>query len=430
MFELQNKNIVLGVSGGIAAYKSAALARRLIDAGATVRVVMTAGAQAFIQPLTFQALTGNPVHTCLLDTDAEAAMGHIELARWADVILVAPASANIIARLAHGMADDLLSTICLATAQPIVIAPAMNRLMWANQATIDNCAVLRSRNILFIEPADGAQACGEIGSGRLPEPEEIRDELSRLLAATITTTTAESTSTSTSNDSSKLLAGKRILITAGPTREAIDPVRYISNHSSGKMGFALAGAALSMGARVTLVAGPVSLAADPAIHRVDVVSAEQMLNAVMNVVDSSDIFISVAAVSDYRLEHVPDHKIKKNNDLMQLSLVKNPDILKQVAALPNKPFCVGFAAETEDVHAHAKTKLEKKKLDMIAANHVAQPGNPVFGADVNALDVFWQGGHQAIASDTKDNIALALLTLISEQHKQEHKSSLTARASG
>lgn len=411
MSALQNKNILLGVSGGIAAYKSAILARRLIDAGADVRVVMTLGAQAFIQPMTFQALTGNPVHTDLLDAEAEAAMGHIELARWADVVLVAPATANTLARLTHGLADDLLSTVCLATEAPLIVAPAMNRLMWSNAATVANCQILKQRGIGFIGPAEGEQACGETGAGRLSEPEDIRDQLERMLENLANTTHPE-------HAISGALAGKHILITAGPTREAIDPVRFISNHSSGKMGFAIAEAAVNKGARVTLVAGPVSLNSSNTITRIDVVSAAQMLDSVMSVVESCDVFISVAAVSDYRLENVVDQKIKKSDEQMQLMLVRNPDILKQVAAMSHhRPYCVGFAAETEKVEAHARAKMKNKKLDMIAANQVAQPDNPVFGSDTNALDVFWttDNGHQSIGPASKTRVAQLLLDRIATQ---------------
>lgn len=413
MSALSQKKILLGVSGGIAAYKSATLARRLIDEGATVRVVMTQGAQAFIQPLTFQALTGNPVHLDLLDPAAEAAMGHIELARWPDAILIAPASANTLARLAHGLADDLLSTLCLASDVPIHVAPAMNRLMWANAATRANSEILASRGISFFGPGEGFQACGETGAGRMLEPEDIRDSL---IAAMQDSPARLSTLTPT-NDSHESLTGKHVLITAGPTREAIDPVRYISNHSSGKMGFALAEAARQAGARVTLVAGPVSLQADPAITRLDVVSADDMLKAVMSTVDSADVFISVAAVSDYRLEQVMDQKIKKSAEQMTLSLVRNPDILHSVSSLAKRPFVVGFAAETEQVEAYARGKMDKKSLDMIAANHVGQPGNPVFGSDTNALDVFWpaENGHAHIPSADKQAVARSLLDIISRQ---------------
>ena len=409
MDALHNKKILLGVSGGIAAYKSAILARRLMDAGANVRVVMTTGAQAFIQPMTFQALTGNSVHTALLDADAEAAMGHIELARWADLILIAPASANTLARLAHGLADDLLSTLCLATDAPLFVAPAMNRLMWSNAATVHNCQLLSSRGVQFIGPAEGAQACGETGAGRLLEPEQIRDELLGLLATSSNVTHLSKASSS--------LIGKQVLITAGPTREAIDPVRYISNHSSGKMGFAIAEAALTMGAHVTLIAGPVSLDCSSDIRRVDVVSARQMHEATLQAAHTSDVFISVAAVSDYRLEQIQDQKIKKSNEQMQLSLIRNPDILKDVAALAPRPFCVGFAAETEHVETHARDKLARKKLDMIAANHVGQPDDPVFGSDTNALEVYWSenNGHQSIPAADKVDIAYSLLEIIAER---------------
>jgi len=409
MSALNNKNILLGVSGGIAAYKSAILARRLIDVGASVRVVMTQGAQAFMQPLTFQALTGNPVHVDLLDPAAEAAMGHIELARWADCILIAPASANTLARLAHGLADDLLSTLCLATDAPLFLAPAMNRLMWANPATTHNCHVLSSRGATFLGPGDGAQACGETGSGRMLEPEEIRDQLQAAMQSLSTQALPAPANHS--------LNGKHLLITAGPTREAIDPVRYISNHSSGKMGFAIAEAAIALGAKVTLVAGPVSLDSSQLINRVDVVSASEMFDAVMNDVHTADVFISVAAVSDYRLEHVMDQKIKKSEESMQLSLIRNPDILGSVAALDNRPFCVGFAAETEQIETHARGKLYSKQLDMIAANHVAQAGNPVFGTDTNALDVYWQegDGHRKIESADKLSVAYSLLGIIAER---------------
>lgn len=431
MSALSSKKILLGVTGGIAAYKSAILARRLIDEGATVRVVMTQGAQAFIQPLTFQALTGNPVHLDLLDPAAEAAMGHIELARWPDAILIAPASANTLARLAHGLADDLLSTLCLATDVPIHVAPAMNRLMWGNPATQANCATLQSRGVVFFGPGEGFQACGETGSGRMLEPEDIRDRLMLALQGSPAATAQNPESTATTPDACaadtatapQSLAGKHVLITAGPTREAIDPVRYISNHSSGKMGFALAEAARQAGARVTLVAGPVSLQADPAIARIDVVSADEMLKAVMQEVDSADVFISVAAVSDYRLDKVMEQKIKKSDEQMTLSLVRNPDILHSVSSLPKRPFVVGFAAETERVEFHARGKMEKKALDMIAANHVAQADNPVFGSDTNALDVYWPAdkGHAHIASADKQTVARSLLELISHQ-LQRHTS--------
>ena len=406
MHPLKNTKILLGITGGIAAYKSAILARRLIDAGATVKVVMTTGAQAFIQPLTFQALTGNPVHTDLLDPDAEAAMGHIELARWADCILIAPATANTMAKISQGMADDLLTTLCLATDAPLCIAPSMNRLMWTNPATQSNCELLKSRGVTFFGPADGAQACGETGAGRMLEPENIRDALIEHMAGS---DSPPSTPTST-----QLLNGHKLLITAGPTQEAIDPVRYISNHSSGKMGFAIAAAALSLGASVTLVAGTVSLSASPAIKRIDVITAEDMLEAVMSQVADHDVFISVAAVADYKLETVMDQKIKKNDDQMQLSLVRNPDILKSVSTLKNRPFCLGFAAETQNMENHARGKLKRKQLDMIAANNVGQADNPVFGSDTNSLDVYWpeKDGHRHIPPGSKHEVARVLLEIL------------------
>ena len=409
MTSLINTKILLGITGGIAAYKSATLARRLIDAGATVKVVMSAGAQAFIQPLTFQALTGNTVHTDLLDPTAEAAMGHIELARWADCILIAPATANTLARVTHGMADDLLSTLCLATDAPLYVAPAMNRLMWSNPATQANCHVLKSRGVTFLGPGEGAQACGEIGAGRMLEPEDIRDALIQHLQGLSATPSPAA--------KPPLLKGQKLLITAGPTQEAIDPVRYISNHSSGKMGFAIAEAAITLGAEVTLVAGPVALSASSGIKRVDVISANDMLDAVMAEVDDHTVFISVAAVADYRLETVKTQKIKKNDDQMQLSLVRNPDILKTVSSLPNRPFCLGFAAETEDMENHAQGKLRRKKLDMIAANNVGQADNPVFGSDTNSLSVFWpaKDGHQLIPSGSKSEVAVTLLTILAER---------------
>ncbi len=427
MLPLKDKKILLGITGGIASYKSAILARRLIDAGAVVRVVMTEGAQAFITPLTLQALTGNPVHTELLDTDAEAAMGHIELARWADQILIAPASANFMARLSHGFADDLLTTLCLASDAPIVIAPAMNRLMWQNAATKDNVKKLSRRGIAMLGPDEGFQACGETGAGRMLEPEQIRDALisndfhalgglSNTGPSALQTPAQHS---SAANQPSayakdhKSLAGLNIVITAGPTLEPIDPVRYISNKSSGKMGFALASAAVKQNANVTVIAGPVSLETPALVKRVDVTSAREMHAAVLQAVHKADIFISVAAVADYRVEQIADEKIKKSDTSMQLSLVRNPDILASVAAMPDRPFCVGFAAETESLQENARIKLDKKKLDLIAANQVAQAENPVFGTDTNSLHVYWPGdGHHHIAAAPKKQVAAELLDII------------------
>lgn len=442
MLPLHGHKVLLGVTGGIASYKSATLARRLIDAGAEVRVVMSAGAQAFIQPLTFQALTGNPVHTHLLDTEAEAAMGHIQLARWADHILIAPASANTLARLAHGFADDLLSTLCLATDSAIHVAPAMNRLMWANPATQENCRLLRERNVTFFGPDEGLQACGETGAGRMQEPEAIRDALilkvRRSSVPRLTSRSAISPSPPVSKVSGTgaanqpnaqalrdaTLAGLHLLITAGPTREAIDPVRYISNHSSGKMGFALAAIASARGAEVTLVAGPVSLDTPHGVKRINVTTAEQMRDAVIDKARHCDVFIAVAAVADYRLNSVAEQKMKKTetgNESLNLALVPNPDILKEVSMLPDRPFCVGFAAETENVLEHARAKLKRKNLDLIAANKVGQADNPVFGSDTNAVDVLWgDDGHARIDSAPKREVAAALLDLMRQRLEQAH----------
>jgi len=392
MATLTNRHILLGITGGIAAYKAAELTRRLQNLGATVRVVMTSAAQQFITPLTLQALSGNPVHTDLLDPAAEAAMGHIELARWADLVVVAPASADFIARLAHGHADDLLSTLCLATPAPIAIAPAMNQGMWRDTSTQANIALLRERQVHLWGPADGEQACGDIGPGRMLEP----DQLAQLAADVFP---------------SRLLDGKRVLITAGPTREAIDPVRYISNHSSGKMGFALAQAAIDAGAQVMLIAGPVALETPKHATRIDVESAQQMYDAVMERAHDCDIFIAAAAVADYRPTVVAANKIKKQHDEMTLTLVRNPDIVSAVAQLQPKPFTVGFAAETHDVDDYARDKLERKNLDLIIANNVAQPGIG-FNSDNNAVTALWRDGELQIGERSKTLIARELIILI------------------
>ncbi len=439
MQTLLGQHILLGISGGIASYKSAILARRLIDAGAGVRVVMTTGAQAFVTPLTFQALTGNAVHTDLLDPTAEAAMGHIELARWADHIVIAPVTANLLARLSHGLADDLLTTLCLASDASLFLAPAMNRLMWQHPATASNVQLLVKRGAIVLGPASGAQACGESGEGRMLEPEAIRDLLIEYLQTnTLPRLTAHQTAEleppkasanaanqlHTNDSTHPALNGKNILITAGPTVEPIDPVRFISNRSSGKMGFALAASAIQLGARVTLICGPVNLDTPSQVNRIDVTTAASMHHAVMAAVDDADVFIGVAAVADYRVEHVAAEKIKKHKDSMTLSLVRNPDILKDVAALPTAPFCVGFAAETESVESNARAKLNRKKLDMIAANHVAQPGNPVFGEDSNTLEVYWEReGHRSIPVASKSDVAASLLKIIAERlHARESSS--------
>lgn len=396
---LANKRIVLGVSGGIAAYKSAELIRRLRDAGAEVRVVMTAAAQQFITPLTLQALSGQPVHSDLLDPEAEAAMGHIELARWADLILVAPASADCIARLAQGMANDLLTTLWLATKARLAVAPAMNQQMWAAPSLQENLALLRARGVAVFGPASGSQACGDVGEGRMLEAVE--------LAACC----ADQFETGT-------LTGRHVVITAGPTREALDPVRYISNHSSGKMGFALAAACAEAGARVTLIAGPVQLATPDRVQRIDVESALQMLTAAQTAVADVDIFIATAAVADYRPAAVAAQKIKKSADTLTLELVKNPDIVATIAAREPRPFVVGFAAETEKVVEHARDKLARKRLDMIACNDVAR-GDIGFQSDDNALTVIWSGGEQPLEKASKAVIARQLVALIAESFEKQ-----------
>ncbi len=394
MSTLQDRHIVLGVTGGIAAYKSAELVRRLRDAGAQVRVAMTAAAQAFVTPLTFQALSGNRVHTTLLDTDAEAAMGHIELARWADAVLVAPASADFLARLAHGLGDDLLATLCLATAAPIVVAPAMNRQMWAAPATAENVATLRRRGVRLLGPAEGGQACGETGPGRMVEPVDLVSGLSALFMPL-------------------LLAGQRVVVTAGPTREPLDPVRFLTNRSSGKMGYAVAEAAAAAGAEVTLVSGPVALAPPAAVRTVRVESAAEMLAAVLEAVPGTDLFIATAAVADYRPAEAAGQKIKKSAERLELRLERNPDILATVAALPERPFCVGFAAETDNVVAYARGKLQAKGLDLVAANQVG--GGLGFDRDENALTLIWADGERVLPEAPKVALARSLIEVIAER---------------
>lgn len=398
MSQLFRRKILLGVTGGIAAYKSADLVRRLSDAGAEVRVAMTEAATRFVGPLTFQAVSGQPVHLDLLDPAAEAAMGHIELARWADTILIAPASADFIARLAHGLADDLLTTLCLATDSPIVLAPAMNRLMWANPATQDNCTLLRARGVRFLGPGEGDQACGEVGAGRMLEPLELVAGLAA--------------------PADGPLSGRCVLITAGPTREPIDPVRYISNRSSGKMGYAVAEAAREAGARVVLVSGPVSLPAPPGVERVDVETTAEMREAVMARAADCDLFIATAAVADYRPTSAAEAKIKKTEAELALSLERTADILSEVAAQPESPFTVGFAAETHDLERYATAKLEGKKLDMIAANYVGE--GLAFDRDDNALEVFWSGGRQSLGRRDKAALARELIGLIAERYHEKY----------
>ncbi len=380
---LTNRRILLCISGGIAAYKSAEICRGLKKAGADVRVVMTKSAQEFITPMTLQALSGNPVHTHLLDPEAEAAMGHIELARWADLILIAPATANTIAQLASGKADDLLSTLVLASETRKVIAPAMNNKMWLNVATQKNIDLLKSQGFLQIDPGDGEQACGEFGPGRMEEPESIVLFCAKLFKT-------------------EMLSGKHVVITAGPTREAIDPVRYISNHSSGKMGFALAQAAVDAGARVDLIAGPVQLSTPERVHRHDVTSAQEMFDSSLKLAEGCDIFIACAAVADYRPEHYQEQKIKKEqgSEKLQLSLIKNPDIVTAVAQLTPKPFVLGFAAESQELENNAKTKLDRKQLNMIAANNISNQAIG-FNSEENAVTVFCKQGEEILQFDIK-----------------------------
>lgn len=393
------KRVLLGVTGGIAAYKSPDLVRRLAERGADVQVVMSSGAQHFVSPTVFQAVSGRPVRSDLWDAAAEAAMGHIELARWAEVILIAPATADCLARLAHGRADDLLMTLCLASEAPVVVAPAMNRLMWANKATQANVATLISRGVRVLGPGVGDQACGETGAGRMLEPVDIAD---RLLAPPA---------------HANLLAGLNVLITAGPTREAIDPVRYLTNRSSGKMGFAVAAAAHEAGARVTLVSGPVALPTPVAtITRIDVQSARDMHAAVHRHIAATDIFIAAAAVADFQLAHIATEKIKKDGKPMDLRLDPAPDIIKSVADLAKRPFVVGFAAETSDVEHNARAKLKRKRLDMIAANQVGD--GIAFDCEDNALTVIWPGGKTDIPRGPKLDVARELIALIARHLPQ------------
>lgn len=406
MNELSGKHILLGVTGGIAAYKSAELVRQLRRQGAEVRVVMTAAATEFVTALTFQALSAHPVHTDLLDAGAEAAMGHIELARWADVLLIAPATADFIARLVAGRADDLLTAVCLACDATVAVAPAMNRAMWENPATRDNITTLKQRGVRVLGPAEGVQACGESGPGRMLEPAELVTGISVLF-------------------DSGVLAGQRVLVTAGPTREAIDPVRYISNRSSGRMGYAVAAAAAEAGADVLLISGPVSLATPARVRRIDVESAAEMYAAVMNEIARTDIFISVAAVADYRPESIALQKLKKSAATMSLELIPNPDILAAVAALPDAPFTVGFAAETQAIEVNARDKLRTKNIDMIAANAVGQQQG--FDCEDNALHVIWEQGEQQLALTGKAKLSRQLVAIIAEQFENSPRGGTKTR---
>jgi phosphopantothenoylcysteine decarboxylase/phosphopantothenate--cysteine ligase len=403
---LQGKNILLGISGGIAAYKTPELVRRLKDHGANVRVVMTEGAKAFITPLTLQAVSGLAVSDSLLDSQAELAMGHIELAKWADVILIAPATADLIARLAAGMANDLLSTLCLATAAPLILAPAMNQQMWHAQATQANIVTLNTRGVIMWGPGAGEQACGDVGLGRMLDVSELVEHTLKYFRPLIDSDITQETS----------LTGQHWVITAGPTREAIDPVRYISNHSSGKMGYALAQAAQRLGATVTIISGPVTLTPPEQCRVINVNSALDMYEHALAQAPNADVFIACAAVADYRIDEISEHKIKKSGDTIQLNLVKNPDIVASVAGLINKPFTVGFAAETQDVAKYAKGKLKAKNLDLIAANNVATSGQG-FNSDNNALTVFSAKTNVEIPLSSKQVVANYLVAIISKEYK-------------
>ncbi|MEJ0098852.1 MAG: bifunctional phosphopantothenoylcysteine decarboxylase/phosphopantothenate--cysteine ligase CoaBC [Pseudomonadota bacterium] len=396
---MPGKRIVLGVTGGIAAYKSPDIVRRLAERGAEVQVVMTAGAREFVAPLTFQAVSGREVRSDLWDESAERAMSHIELARWADLVLIAPATADFLAQLAHGMADNLLNTICLATGSPLAVAPAMNRLMWSNPATQANVAQLRARGVHVLGPDSGSQACGETGEGRMMEPFDIAAAAFALLPA------------------EGPLKGRKVLITAGPTRERIDPVRFISNRSSGKMGYAVAQAARDRGAEVVLVSGPVNLAPPPGVRRITIECAQQMHDVVMAEIEGTDIFIGTAAVADYRPAEPADCKIKKVSDKLDLKMERTVDILAAVAARVDRPYTVGFAAETNNVEEHALAKLTRKKLDLIAANEVGD--HKVFEQDDNALTLLWpNGGKLELGVGAKTELAQKLVDFIAARFTQ------------
>ena len=400
MPSLADQHIVLGITGGIAAYKSAELARRLIDHGATVQVVMTDAAKAFIAPLTLQALSGRPVRDTLLDPSAEPGMGHIEIARWADRLIVAPASADFIARIAGGMASDLLAAVCLATSAPVILVPAMNQGMWRKSATQRNIATLKADGITILGPASGEQACGDVGPGRMLEPGEIISHL-------------------THSGQTKALDGTNVTITAGPTWEALDPIRGLSNHSSGKMGYAVAEAAAAAGATVTLVSGPTALDPPPGIQYRSVRSAEEMLAAVEQDIEACDVFIGVAAVADYRPAQSENSKIKKHAESVTLELVRNPDILARVAQQPKRPFTVGFAAETDHPIAYAREKLHNKGLDLIAVNQIDEANNP-FGSDQNRLVLISKTDEVDLGRDNKTALAEQLISEIAHRYHDPH----------
>ncbi|ABS77019.1 bifunctional phosphopantothenoylcysteine decarboxylase/phosphopantothenate--cysteine ligase CoaBC [Coxiella burnetii] len=387
-----NQKLLIGITGAIAAYKSVELVRRLREKGALVRVVMTSAAQAFITPLTFQAVSGHPVAVDLFSSDSSMGMEHIDLARWADFVLIAPASADFIARLAHGRADDLLTTICLATQAPIAVAPSMNQQMWRNKITQTNVDRLRDYGIHLFGPATGEQACGDYGPGRLLEPEELINQLAI-------------------HSVEKVLSGKQVLITAGPTQEAIDPVRYLTNGSSGKMGFALAEAALAMGANVTLVSGPTPLKVSQKINRIDVTTATQMFETVIKHAVECDVFIGAAAVSDYRPKNFSPQKFKKSDANWALNLVRNPDIISEIGRLPNKPFVVGFALETDNPLDNAKLKLQKKNMNVIVVNEAS-----ALCSDENAVTLMTRSGKtKKLPMTTKKTLALQLMEFVSKE---------------
>jgi len=399
---MNNQKILLGITGGIAAYKTPELVRRLKDRGADVQVVLTRSAREFVTETTLQAVSGRPVRANLWDKEAEAAMGHIELARWADLVLIAPATAEIMARLASGSAPDLLTTLCLATEAPIAIAPAMNHVMWSNPAVQENREKLANRGIRILGPAVGDQACGETGPGRMLEP----DDIVKAVCTPVAVPNAEQAS----------LAGKTVMITAGPTREAIDPVRFISNRSSGKMGYALADAASKAGAKVILITGPVGIPAPDGIDTLNVENAKEMYAAVHSNIDNVDIFIGAAAVADYHAVNINAEKIKKSDDKMSIELARNPDILSSVARLQDRPFTAGFAAETENLRDYAIGKLEAKNLDMIIANLVGR--NRGFDSDDNTVEVFWRDGEQSFPTTKKSVLAKDLVALIARRYRE------------
>ncbi|NND00647.1 MAG: bifunctional phosphopantothenoylcysteine decarboxylase/phosphopantothenate--cysteine ligase CoaBC [Gammaproteobacteria bacterium] len=397
---LNNKRVLLGVSAGIAAYKTPDVVRKLTELGAEVRVVMSKNAEQFVAPLALQAVSGHAVHHHAMTADSESGMGHIDLARWADAVLIAPATANLVARLVQGMADELLTTVCVATEAPLFLAPAMNQQMWQNTATRENMLTLTKRGVQILGPDSGEQACGEVGPGRMLQPADIASQLGASFA-------------------NSTLSGHRVMITAGPTWEAIDPIRGITNHSSGVMGYALAEAAIEAGASVTLISGPTHIAKPERATVIDVVSALEMHAAVMQDIQNQDVFIAVAAVADYRPAMVAEQKIKKKHQEMNIEMIKNPDILADVAALAKRPFCVGFAAETDDVIAYAQAKLLKKKIDLIAANHVGG-SETGFGTADNAITLIGPDGCMEFPKANKYALARSLVAEIARQHAKPH----------